>query len=57
MHDDLESLSREQLFDEVKRLRAGTRAHRDASGQGLCWHQPALWAPRRDREYGNDQPG
>lgn len=57
MHDDLESLSREQLFDEGKRLRAGTRAHRDASGHGLCWHQPALWAPRSDREYGNDQPG
>jgi hypothetical protein len=48
MDDDLESLSREQLFDEVKRLRAG---------HGLCRHQPALWAPRSDREYGNDQPG
>ena len=23
--------------------RAGIRAHRDASGQELCWHHPQLW--------------
>jgi hypothetical protein len=43
MDDDLRSLSREQLINEVQRLRAGIRKHRDASGQELCWHHPALW--------------
>lgn len=43
MDEDLEALSREQLIDEVKRLRAAIRAHRDSSGQDLCWHHPALW--------------
>jgi hypothetical protein len=31
------------LIAEVKRLRAGIRAHRDASGHELCWHHPQLW--------------
>jgi hypothetical protein len=44
MDDDLEQLPREQLIAEVKRLRAGIRAHRDSTGQKLCWHQPQLWA-------------
>ena len=44
MDDDLERLSRPQLIDEVKRLRAAIRAHRDASGNNLCWHHPALWS-------------
>jgi hypothetical protein len=43
MDDDLDVLTREQLMDEVKRLRAGIRAHRDSSGHDLCWHHPALW--------------
>jgi hypothetical protein len=43
MDDDLNVLTREQLLDEVKRLRAGIRAHRDSSGHDLCWHHPALW--------------
>ncbi|HKH49086.1 MAG TPA: hypothetical protein VKM72_30845 [Thermoanaerobaculia bacterium] len=43
MDDDLESLSREELLAEVKRLRAGIRVHRDSSGQELCWHHPQLW--------------
>ena len=43
MDDDLDGLTREQLLDEVKRLRAGIRAHRDSSGHELCWHHPALW--------------
>ncbi len=43
MDDDLESFTREQLLAEVKRLRAGIRKHRDASGHELCWHQPELW--------------
>ena len=41
--DDLMAMSREQLLTEVKRLRAGIRAHRDSSGQELCWHHPKLW--------------
>ncbi len=43
MDDDLNALAREELIEEVKRLRAGIRAHRDSSGQDLCWHHPALW--------------
>lgn len=43
MDDDLAGLTREQLIDEVKRLRAGIRAHRDSSGNDLCWHHPDLW--------------
>jgi hypothetical protein len=43
MDGDLDGLSREQLVAEVKRLRAGIRAHRDSSGNELCWHHPALW--------------
>jgi hypothetical protein len=41
--DDLDALSREQLLAEVIRLRAGIRAHRDSTGQDLCWHHPQLW--------------
>lgn len=44
MDDDLEQLDREQLRAEVKKLRAGIRAHRDCSGHELCWYQPQLWA-------------
>jgi hypothetical protein len=43
MDEDLEDMSRDQLLDEAKRLRQGIRAHREASGQELCWHHPALW--------------
>lgn len=43
MDDDLEGLSREELLAEVKRLRAGIRAHRDSTGHELCWHHPQLW--------------
>lgn len=44
MDADLESLSREQLIAEVKKLRQGIRGHRDSTGHELCWHHPALWA-------------
>jgi hypothetical protein len=44
MDEDLDAMDRERLIAEVKRLRAGIRAHRDASGQELCWHHPDLWA-------------
>ena len=43
MDEDLETMSREQLIAEVRKLRAGIRTHRDSSGQDLCWHHPALW--------------
>lgn len=43
MDEDLIALTREELIAEVRRLRAGIRAHRDSSGQELCWHHPALW--------------
>jgi hypothetical protein len=41
--DDLETMSLEELKVEARRLRAGIREHRDASGHGLCWHHPQLW--------------
>ena len=44
MDADLEGLDREALIAEVKRLRAGIRAHRDSSGMDLCWHHPDLWS-------------
>lgn len=43
MDDDLTAMSREQLIDEVRRLRQGIRAHRDTTGHDLCWHHPDLW--------------
>jgi hypothetical protein len=43
MDEELNGMSREQLIDEVKRLRAGIRQHRDSSGHDLCWHHPKLW--------------
>ncbi len=43
MDSDLDRLTRDQLVEEVKRLRAGIRAHRDCSGHDLCWHHPQLW--------------
>jgi len=49
MDDDLESMSRDQLIAEVKRLRGGIRRHRDSSGQELCWHHPALWGLLPDK--------
>jgi hypothetical protein len=43
MDEDLRRMDREALVAEVKRLRAGIRAHRDSSGHDLCWHHPQLW--------------
>ncbi len=43
MDDDLSGMTREQLLDEVKKLRQAIREHRDCSGHDLCWHHPALW--------------
>ena len=43
MDNDLDSMSREQLIAEVKKLRDGVRRHRDSTDHELCWHHPALW--------------
>ncbi len=44
MDEDLDNLSKPQLIDEVKKLRAAIREHRDSSGHDLCWYQPELWS-------------
>jgi hypothetical protein len=44
MDEDLDSLSREELLAEIKKLRSAIREHRDSSGQDLCWHHPKLWS-------------
>lgn len=44
MDDDLQSRTKNDLIAEVKRLRAGIRAHRDSTGHDLCWHHPQLWS-------------
>jgi len=43
MDADLDQMTRDQLFAEVKKLREGIRKHRDSSEHELCWHHPALW--------------
>ena len=43
MDSDLDKLSRDELAAEIVKLRNAIRAHRDSSGQNLCWHQPSLW--------------
>jgi hypothetical protein len=50
MDEDLTSMSREQLTDEVRKLRRGIRAHRDSTGHALCWHHPALWGLLPERQ-------
>ena len=44
MDDNLESMNRETLIEEVRKLRGGIRGHRDSTGHDLCWHHPAMWA-------------
>lgn len=43
MDTDLERMAREQLIEEVMKLREGIRKHRDSARHELCWHHPALW--------------
>jgi hypothetical protein len=43
MDEDVDLLDHPALVAEVKRLRAGIRAHRDSTGHDLCWHHPELW--------------
>ena len=44
MDEELQSMTKEQLIGEIKKLRAGIREHRDSTGQDLCWHHPKLWS-------------
>ena len=44
MDADLKEMSREQLINEVMKLRRRIREHRDSTGHALCWHHPDLWA-------------
>ena len=44
MDEDLQQLNKDQLIEEVKKLRAGIREHRDSTGQDLCWHHSKLWS-------------
>lgn len=39
----LEGMTKEELLEQVRSLRAGIREHRDSSGHELCWHHPKLW--------------
>ncbi len=41
--EELGSLTRDELVEEVLRLRNGIRQHRDGTGHELCWHHPQLW--------------
>jgi hypothetical protein len=43
MDEDLDRLNRDELIEEVRKLRQGIREHRDTRGHELCWHHPALW--------------
>ena len=43
MDDDLATMSREALLEEVRKLRHGIRTHRDSTLHRLCWHHPELW--------------
>lgn len=44
MDQDLNSFSKEELIQEVMRLRAGIRKHRDSNLHELCWFHPELWS-------------
>ena len=43
MDEDLAQFSKEALIQEVRKLRAGIRVHRDSTKHQLCWHHPQLW--------------
>lgn len=43
MDDDLNAMTREELLDEVKKLRAAIREHRDSTLHDLCWYHPEMW--------------
>jgi hypothetical protein len=47
---DLDSLERDVLIREAKRMRRAIRAHRDSTGHELCWHHPDLWDLLPDKQ-------
>jgi hypothetical protein len=49
---DLDAMSHAALLAHAREMRAGIRAHRDASGHDLCWHHPELWALLPDAPEG-----
>ncbi len=49
LDEDIDHLDISDLRDEVRKLRAGIRAHRDSSGHSLCWRVPELWNLLPDR--------
>lgn len=51
MDEDLDTMTPAQLAAEVKRLRAGIRAHRDSTGHDLCWHHPDLWGLLPEQQH------
>jgi hypothetical protein len=46
---DLADLDCDALMEQVNRLRAGIREHRDSFGHELCWHHPRLWGLLREK--------
>ncbi len=44
MDEELQFMSKDELIEEIKKLRQGIREHRDSTGQDLCWHHPKLWS-------------
>jgi hypothetical protein len=44
MDEDIDRMTHDQLVQEIRKLRAGIREHRDSTGQELCWHHPRLWS-------------
>jgi hypothetical protein len=57
--DDLAHLIREQVVEEVVKLREGIRAHRDSMLHELCRHHPQLWGAfaRDDRSATRSRTG
>lgn len=43
MDDDLQTMNRDALVAEVRKLRNAIRGHRDTTGHHLCWHHPDMW--------------
>jgi len=43
VNTDLGQMTRQELLEEVVKLRGGIRKHRDSTLHELCWHHPALW--------------
>jgi hypothetical protein len=43
MDSDLDEMSRDELLEELVKLRNAVRVHRDSTGHDLCWHHPAMW--------------